>query len=139
MKLSKHFELWEFEQSQTATRLKIYNGANPDAINNLKRLCRLLEKIRTLVGKPIIISSGFRSPQLNRAVGGAVNSQHQYGLAADFNVPGYSIAEVIYIIKESGLKYDQLINVFGSTGNGWVHISIPAIDKPYRMQSFSIG
>ena len=139
VKLSKHFELWEFEQSQTATRRGIYNKVTPNALANLKRLARRLEKIRKIADAPIIISSGYRSLKLNRAVGGSSNSQHIDGLAVDFNIPGYTVAEVIAIIKSSGIKYDQLINEFGNTGNGWVHLSIPFKgDKP-RMQSFTIG
>lgn len=135
MKLSKHFELWEFTVSQTATRLGLKNQPGKKALTNIKRLVRRLEIIRAILEAVVIISSGYRSPKVNAAVGGSPRSQHMQGLAADFNVPGYTVEQLISIIKSSGIKYDQLINEFDS----WVHISIPPKGSKPRMQSFKIG
>jgi zinc D-Ala-D-Ala carboxypeptidase len=138
MKLSKHFTLEECERSQTASRLKIYNGAHPEAIKNLIRLAKKMERVRELLGSPIDVSSAYRSLRLNRAVGGADTSQHMDGLAMDFTSSGYTVKQIVQLIKDSGIKYDQLINEFGSNGGGWVHLSIPTKGKIPRMQSFAI-
>ena len=123
MKLSKNFELHEFTKSQTAARKKINNSANNSQIQNLKLLCeKVLQPIRDHFDKPIIISSGYRSPTLNRAIGGSPTSQHCYGQAADFEIPGidnYTLAKWI----EANLNYDQLILEFYTGGNsGWIHV-----------------
>lgn len=139
MKLTPHFELWEFEQSQTATRKGLDNRVPQEFLPNITRLAEFLEHVRQLLKSPIIISSGYRSLKVNKAVGGSPRSQHLLGLAADFNVPGYSVKEVCEILSESRLQYDQLINEFGSTGNGWIHISVSEQGKKPRRQYFSIG
>ena len=135
MKLTPHFELWEFEVSQTAARKGLNNSVPKELIPNVTRLAEFLEHVRQLLKSPIIISSGYRSLKVNKAVGGSPRSQHLLGLAADFNVPGYTVKEVCEIISESRLQYDQLINEFGS----WIHLSIPEINKQPRRQYFSIG
>lgn len=98
MKLTQHFALEEFTRSQTAARLGIDNTLNPAffadslVIANLKNLCtQVLEPLRRHIDKPIVISSGYRCPVLNRAVGGVANSQHLTGQAADITIP--SVAE----------------------------------------------
>jgi zinc D-Ala-D-Ala carboxypeptidase len=121
MQLSEHFSLSEMTRSDIATRLDINNVPPKDLIENLKRLTVLLEAVRSLVGKPIRISSGYRCEVLNAKVKGQPNSQHTKGAAADFEVSGMSPSEVMAKIYESGLMYDQLILEF----NEWVHISIP--------------
>ena len=81
-----------------------------------------MQPIRDHFDKPIIISSGYRSPTLNRAIGGSPTSQHCYGQAADFEIPGidnYTLAKWI----EANLNYDQLILEFYTGGNsGWIHV-----------------
>lgn len=134
MRLTKHFELWEFEASETAARKGIDNTIPAELIGNVTRLAIFLEKIRTLLKAPIIISSGYRCPELNSIIGGSKTSQHMQALAVDFRVPGYSVHEVCEIIAESKLEYDQLINEF----NSWIHLSVPAEGKNARRMYFSI-
>jgi hypothetical protein len=136
MKLSEHFTLAELTQSQTAARAGLKNDPTPEALENLKYLAGRLEAIRKLLGRPMIISSGYRAPAVNRLVGGAANSQHMLGQAADFIAPAYGTPyEVASAIDRSGLKYDQLIHEFGR----WVHVSFirPELGEP-RRQALSI-
>jgi zinc D-Ala-D-Ala carboxypeptidase len=120
MRLSPHFFLSEFTDSNYATRHGIKNLPSPNIIGNLKTLAEALERVRSLLGYPISISSGYRNPELNRGIGGASHSAHLYGYAADFICPAFGTPkEIVKLIKNSGIKYDQVI----CEGN-WVHASI---------------
>lgn len=120
MDLSSHFTLDEFVASQTAAREHISNAPGPDVIVNLKATAQLLEQVRGLLGKPVIVSSGYRSPALNAAVRGAKDSAHLYGLAVDFIAPQYgSPIAICQLLKGASLMFDQLI--FEHT---WVHIAL---------------
>jgi len=121
MNLSEHFTLEEL----TFTNHREYdNTPNQVQIDNLTRLAEFLEKVRyTLYDRPIIIDSGFRSPEVNQAVGSTSVSQHMKGCAADIRVPGMTPAEVVKAIHNSDLPYDQLILELS-----WTHISIPNTD-----------
>lgn len=121
MKLSDHFTLAEFTRSETASRYGIDNTPGADEIAALRALCRnVLEPIRAQFGVPITISSGYRSPAVNRKIGGSTSSQHMKGEAADINVWGIDVTEVFnWLVFYSGLAFDQCIHEFGS----WVHIS----------------
>lgn len=136
MQLSPHFHLSEFEVSQTAARLGIHNAAPPAVVDNLRRLAEALERVRAHLGTPITITSGYRSPTLNRAIqGSAKNSAHQYGLAADLVAPRFGPPlAVARAIAESGVEFDQLIYEFGS----WVHFAIPAELKAPRRALLTI-
>lgn len=124
MKLSRHFTLEEMVASQTASRRRIPNIPDEQAIAALRALCTVvLDEIRDHYAKPITPSSGFRCPKLNMAIGGSRTSQHCEGEAVDFVVPGVSVPEVCKWIRSSGLPYDQLIEEFASDGGGWVHVS----------------
>lgn len=125
MNLSTHFTLAELTASQTAVRRGIDNKSPEDVVKNLEHLALGLEGVRMLLGCPLIISSGYRSPELNTAVGGARDSQHKLGLAADFIAPGFgSPIQVARAIAASGLKFDQLI----CEGN-WCHVSFAATPR----------
>ena len=120
MKLSEHFTLAEFTQSSTALRTGIKNIPSPNQIGILKQTAEQLEQVRELLGYPIFITSGYRSPTLNRFIGGSVNSAHCLGYAVDFKCPQFgNPIDIVQKIKDSGIKYDQLIN----EGNSWVHAS----------------
>lgn len=121
-RLSPHFTVAEFERSQVASRLGIPNAMPPGVRNNAERLClQLLEPIRTLVGVPMMVSSGYRGVELNGAIGGARSSQHTQGLAADLVVPGWTALELCWLIFRHARGFDQLI--FEGT---WTHVSIAA-------------
>lgn len=125
MNLSTHFTLAELTSSQTAVRRGIDNTPPEDVVKNLEHLALGLEGVRMLLGCPIIINSGYRSPELNRVVGGARDSQHKLGLAADFIAPGFgSPVQVARAIAASGIKFDQLI-----CEGTWVHISFTATPR----------
>jgi hypothetical protein len=122
MMVGEFFDLNEFTVSQSAARAGISNNPPEEVINRIKEVCKVLDDYRRRSGKPIIITSGYRSPKVNKLIGGAKNSQHVLGEAADFIVPGVSVAEVVKQIREFGIKFDQLIDEFGE----WIHISYRA-------------
>jgi len=121
MNLSPHFTLEEMTQSEYAARRGWPNNPEEKEIANLKRLAMLLEQVRSEVNKPIVVTSGYRSPNINSAIGGSKNSQHMLGCAADIRAVGLSPDDLMLSIIGSDIKYDQLIKEFDS----WVHISIP--------------
>tara|TARA_R110001599_G_scaffold171353_1_gene362447 strand:+ start:463331 stop:463765 length:435 start_codon:yes stop_codon:yes gene_type:complete len=121
MKLSEHFTLQEMTFSETASRHELDNTPGPEELANLHRIANLLEQVRSLVGKPIIVTSGYRSPAVNKAVGSkSKNSAHTHGLAADIKALGMTPAALAAIIKTSDIKFDQLILEF----DRWVHIGL---------------
>lgn len=124
-KLSEHFTLAEFVASQTAARYGIPNDPPANILSNLKTTAALMEEVRALLGdNPIYISSGYRSPDLNAAIGGATNSAHVFGQAADFTCPAAgNVREICLAIEASNIQYDQLIREFDTNGTGWVHIA----------------
>lgn len=130
MRLSPNFTLAEMTASQTADRKGLDNTPNATAIANLTRLAALLEQVRALLGKPIFITSGYRSPEVNIAIGSTNRSQHPLGCAADFKVPGMTPKQVVEACIASDIPFDQIIEEFSS----WTHISVPngASDKPRR-------
>ena len=119
MNLSPHFSLAELVSSQVATRKGIDNAPAPAIVANLTHLAALLEQVRALVGAPIAISSGYRSPALNKAVGGAANSAHVLGLAADISTAKLAPKALALLIRQSDITFDQLI--YEGT---WVHIGL---------------
>ena len=126
MKLTTHFTLEEFIRSNTATRLKINNLPNKQQIANLLELCReVLEPIREAYGKPIIVTSGYRCPELNKAVGGVATSEHLQGMAADIRTLSDTKADnkKLWMICIEVLKlrpFGQLIN---EHNYDWIHLS----------------
>jgi zinc D-Ala-D-Ala carboxypeptidase len=135
--LSPHFSLDELVASQTAARKGIDNTPGAAELRNLKRLALVLEQVREAVGgKSVLISSGYRSPALNKAVGGAKNSAHMLGLAADFSVPSFgTLLQVAKAIAGTpGIEYDQLIHEYGT----WVHIGLAADGVLPKRENMSI-
>tara|TARA_R100000773_G_scaffold44145_1_gene44246 strand:+ start:79 stop:561 length:483 start_codon:yes stop_codon:yes gene_type:complete len=126
MQLSKHFKLEEFEKSQTAQRLGIKNKAGSGEIKNLTDVCYgVLEKVRVKYDKPVIVTSGYRSPELCEAIGSKSTSQHTKGEAVDFEVIGVANIQVAYFI-EANCDFDQLILEYycpDDDQKGWVHCS----------------
>ena len=120
----KYFTMTELTSSATAKRKGIDNTPDVVAKRNLTALvANVLDPLRELYGKPIVITSGYRSPKLNKAVGGASRSQHCLGMAADIRCVSDSRAEnrrLFELIQKSGLPYDQLIDEYNYD---WVHVS----------------
>jgi hypothetical protein len=129
MKLSKNFALSEITHSNTAKRLGIDNEPTETHLQNMQYLVdNLLQPLRDAVG-PIRISSGYRNPSLNRAIGGSRSSQHCKGQALDvqFWSEGKMHNKIIYDwILRSGLEFDQMINEFDFA---WIHISLKVEDN----------
>jgi zinc D-Ala-D-Ala carboxypeptidase len=133
MNLTKNFHLNEFIFSQTAQRHGLNNTPNPEQVKNIQLLClHILQPLRDNLQRPIKITSGYRSPELNRKIGGSRFSQHSNGEAADFTVQGLTPLEVCRIIQRLKLPYDQLIHEF----NEWVHISY---SPRHRRQTLTIN
>jgi zinc D-Ala-D-Ala carboxypeptidase len=134
--LTKHFTLEEMTFSQTAARLGIDNVPAKQVVDHLRLVCEALEALRDAVGGvPIHVSSGYRSPALNDAVNGAKNSQHMYGLAVDFTIPGFgSTLQVARTVAASGVQFDQVIHEYGR----WVHLGLAEPGQPVRGEKLSI-
>jgi len=126
MQLSKNLSLAEMLRSESAKRKGIENKPTQEHIENMQLLAeKVFQPIREHFAVPIHISSGYRSKELNKAVGGSQTSQHSKGQAMDIDMDGTSItnAEVFHWIKNN-LEFDQLIWEFGKTANpDWVHVS----------------
>jgi len=128
MNLSKHFTFEELTVSDAAARRGIPNVPEQEEFENLQYLAVKLEEVRQLLGEPMLISSGYRSPDTNFIIGGSKNSQHMKGQAVDFICPAVGDPyEICSIIDRSGILYDQLIHEYGR----WVHISFVK-EKPRR-------
>lgn len=130
--ISQHFTLRELTYSQSAERKGIDNTPPPEVVANLKALCEVvLEPLRAAVG-PITVTSAYRSPALNKIVGGNAKGQHPLGQAADiecFKISTRALAEKVIELK---LPFDQLIMEFASDTDanaGWVHVSHRADGK----------
>lgn len=134
MQLSKYFTLAEFTVSQTASRNGINNNPPEEVLERLIHTAECMEKVRKLLGNPINISSGYRSPELNAAVKGATTSQHLTGEACDFTCPRFGTPrQIVDKIRKSAIDFDQLILEFDS----WVHISFKRGGN--RKQVLAIG
>ena len=128
MQLSKHLSLAEVTRSESAKRRGISNMPTPEHIENFKLLAEnIFEPIRNHFGKPIFISSGYRSEALNRVVGGARSSQHCKGEAIDIDMDGNANGvtnKMVFDYIKDNLNFDQLIWEFGTASNpDWVHVS----------------
>ena len=124
--LSQHFLLGEFTRSKYP---EVYNIPSHEAIANMKRLCVWLEVLRERVGHSIIINSGYRSPQLNRKVGGAATSNHLTGCAVDIRTSGFEqaieyAAILIAYAKESHQEFDELLIEKNRYGAIWLHFAV---------------
>tara|TARA_E500000318_G_scaffold69241_1_gene64124 strand:+ start:3583 stop:4047 length:465 start_codon:yes stop_codon:yes gene_type:complete len=126
MKLSDNFSLKEMIKSQTALRKDIDNEPGEEEIENLKSLCEnVLQPVREYYGKAVRVNSGYRSPELNSAIGGSKTSDHCKGMAADIEINGVANAELAEWI-EKNCEFRQLILEFYTPGipdSGWVHVS----------------
>ena len=135
-KLSEHFSLGELTKSNSHP--EVYNIPSHEAIANLKRLCVWLEALRARAassdpskgrGVPIIINSGYRSPQLNKRIGGVPTSNHLTGCAVDIRVENMEqliryAAILLDYAKESKQEFDELLIERNSHGAIWLHFAV---------------
>jgi zinc D-Ala-D-Ala carboxypeptidase len=139
MKLSENLNLSEVTKSDTAKRLGIDNNPTPEHLANLKLLAEnIFEPIRKHFGKPIFLSSGYRSKALNSAVpGSSSTSQHCSGEALDLDQDGKSTGvtnKMVFDYIKNNLNFDQLIWEFGTDSNpDWVHVSWESTGKQRKM------
>lgn len=132
MKISKNFSYDELVYSATAERLGLDNTPNEKEKANLVRLVlEILQPIRDKWGRPIVVTSGFRSEAVNKAVGGTRNSQHRLGEAADIKIGSKSQNKALFnfildMIQKGEIKVGQLIDEYGYS---WVHVSLPRVGK----------
>lgn len=125
-RLSRHVTLAGLTRSAIARRRGIDNTPPPELIGNLRMLAEGLDQVRNLLGHRLRISSGYRCPELNAAVGGAHASQHTVGLAADFECPAFGTPlEIIAAIHRSSIAFDQCILEYGR----WVHLAFSAAPR----------
>lgn len=135
MRLSPHFTLDELTVSEVAARLGIDNSPpSKEVRDNLRFLAQHLERVRSVLGdRPIIITSGYRCPELNGTIGGSPTSAHVRGLAADFICPSYGTPyEIVERIADSDVPFDQLIHEYGR----WVHLGLS--ESAYRHEVLTI-
>lgn len=118
MKLTEHFTLEEFTRSTMASRLKIDNSVPDELMPNIKLTAIKMELVRKALGKPIIITSGYRCPSLNAYIGGVSTSAHTKGLAVDFHSAYGTPKEICQKLMDAGVQFDKLIQEH----NQWVHI-----------------
>ena len=134
-KLSEHFTLGEMTVSN---HKEVYNIPSHEAIANLANLSKWLEVLRERAGTPIIINSGYRSPQLNRKIGGAANSNHLTGCAADIRTSGMEqaicyAAILINYAKESQQDFDELLIEKNRYGAIWLHFAVRPRDNRHKV------
>ena len=116
-RLTANFTLAEL--TKTSTGIPNQPPSKSEIYSNLLRTAKMLQSLRDWLGKPIIVNSGYRSPAVNKAVGGASNSSHMYGLAADIWVKGLSPVQLAAYIDSSDIAFDKLI-----VEPTWVHLQV---------------
>ncbi len=123
----KYFTIEELTKSATATRLKIDNTPTAEVVKNLTALVdNTLDPLREIYGKPIRVTSGYRCPRLNKAVGGVANSQHLTGQAADLCQGSREENRRLFVYLEQYCVFDQLL---WENGGQWIHVSYRADGK----------
>jgi zinc D-Ala-D-Ala carboxypeptidase len=120
IKLGTYFTLDELTVSQTATRRGLDNTPPREAMGNLLALVHnVLDPLRIALGKPLVVTSGYRSEEINARVGGSPTSDHRFGRAADVHQPDMSVRALMRVVIAQKLPFDQMIDEFGR----WMHIS----------------
>lgn len=115
-----NFSISELINSDTANKYKINNMPDINSLDSMLDLIVFcLQPIRDKIKKPMIITSGYRCPEVNKLVGGVTTSQHTKGQAVDFIIHDLTSSQIIEKIKTFNIEYDQLINEYDK----WVHIS----------------
>lgn len=123
MKLTPNFTLEEMQRSSTAIRLGLDNTIPAGLISNARRVAEALEVIRAHFKAPIHVTSCYRSPAVNTAVGGSKTSAHSSASAADFEVQGVANIDVCRAVAELIPDFDQVINEFPEN-DGWIHLGL---------------
>lgn len=123
----KYFTMKELAKSSTANKLGIDNTPTSEASAQLSNLVtHVLDPLREMYGKPITVNSGYRCPKLNATVGGAKNSQHMKGEAADITAGNKTENKKLFELIRDNLPFDQLLN---ESNYSWVHVSYVSTSK----------
>lgn len=138
MRLTEHFTYEEMTNSPTAKRLGLSNAPDAESLDNLKKLCEdVLEPLRAHWGKPIIVTSGYRAPSVNKAVGGAKNSDHMFGAAADIRTVSDSYDDnkklfnlAVRLIRDGIIETRQCLDEYNYN---WIHISVNHPKNPVKI------
>lgn len=120
--LTEHFSVEEFTRSEAAIRLGLDNRLPANLHDNAMLVAKTLEVIRERFGGPVIVTSCYRAPGVNAAVGGSETSAHKYAFAVDFTIPGFRNSVVCEILQTLLTGFDQIIYEFGESG--WVHLGL---------------
>lgn len=135
IKLSKYFDLEEATFSDTAARLGVDNSPTPEVLANMKQAAQCLDELRELLGGPIIVSSWYRSPELNEAIpGSSKTSAHMGGFAIDCKSITLSPLELCKLAATLKM-YDQIIHEYGR----WMHISFSPKNRKQLLTIFKGG
>ena len=129
IQLTPHFTLGELCNTSNEQYKKLNLLKAQEQMGKMYMLAGFAERVREIVGKPLIITSGYRCPELNKAIGGALTSQHIFCEAIDFVVKGMRPEDIFNRIVTSDLKYNQIIIERNTKGSQWVHISIGAFKQ----------
>lgn len=137
MNLSKNFTLQEMTASSTANKHGIANVPGAQEAMNLYKLCNeVLQPIRDKYGKPIIVGSGFRNKQVNKLVGGAANSDHMFGAAADIHTKSDKPADnkvlfdlIVKMAQNGEIECRQIIDEYNYS---WIHCAVNHDKNPYK-------
>lgn len=141
-KLSEHFTLGEMTKSNSHP--EVYNIPSHEAIANLKRVCGWLEVLRARAGGPIRINSGYRSPQLNKKIGGVPTSNHLTGCAVDIRVEDMEqliryAAILLEYADEKNQQFDELLIERNRYGAIWLHFAVRARDNRHKVALITAG
>ena len=126
----KNFELYEFIESDVAKKRGIDNTPTFEVVEHLEELVsKFLQPLRTALGLPVDVSSGYRCLRLNTAVGGSATSAHPLGYAADITCPLMSFSKFVNFVKDwvkkNNIKFDQiLVETEKATGKQWLHVGL---------------
>ena len=139
--LSEHFVLGEMTKSNSHP--EVYNIPSHEAIANLKRVCGWLEILRSRAGRPILINSGYRSPQLNKKIGGVPTSNHLTGCAVDIRVKDMEqliryAAILLEYADESKQDFDELLIEKNRYGAIWLHFAVRPKDNRRKIMILSV-
>lgn len=127
MKISEYFTLEEFTRSAVATRRGLHNQPSAIILETLKHTAACMDRLVNLFGQPLSVSSAYRAPAVNKAVGSGGYSQHLIGEAVDFTIKGVNLRAAFDLLRTAGVPYDQLI--YEGT---WLHISFTKTRSPRR-------
>lgn len=126
--LSKNFSEQEFVRTNT----KIANALPDNLRLNRDSLCSQLQVLRDFIGKPIVINSAYRSPEVNKAVGGAIYSKHLLCLAADIRCPGLSNLDLLCAILNSPAQFSRIL-----IEPSWIHVEVDYSSQPSGIRFYN--